>query len=131
MAELFTSSAVAFPSLLMPTRRLPGSPRRTICPLASASCITSTMAYNTARMSAPLTVLIFSMDFGQSVKCHLSARVGRGIELLFATSGYSGMTSFDNFKFVLIIFPKLHSGTCFKTNRFIVLVRKNLILDEY
>ena len=46
----------------------------------------------------------FLNGFGQSGKCHLSARVGRGIELLFATSGHSGMASFDNFKFVLIIF---------------------------
>ena len=44
MAAAVTSFSVAFPSLLMFTRRLPSSPRRTACPSARAFCITSTKA---------------------------------------------------------------------------------------
>lgn len=62
-ALLFTSASVANPSLLRLSRKLPKSPMRTISPLARSSVITSTTAYNTARISAPLTVLIFSILF--------------------------------------------------------------------
>ena len=62
MVDEVTSSAVSLPSLLMFTRIEPSSPRRTLLPSASATFITSTKAYNTARISAPLTVLIFSMS---------------------------------------------------------------------
>ena len=68
IAEAVTSAAVALPSELRLMRMLPSSPRRTMVPLARLSIETSTNAYSTARISAPLTVHIFSIALVSSAR---------------------------------------------------------------